>query len=306
MRILVTGADGFVGSAMVGHLRGLGHQVTGGVRRQAGSGLMAVGDIGPDTDWRPALQGAEAVVHLANRAHVMNETAADPLTVFRHVNRDGTLRLAEQAAAAGVRRLVFVSSIKVNGESTAPDRPFTAADIPAPEDAYGLSKAEAERGLLDLTGLEVVVVRPPLIHGPGVKGNLRTLMRMVAKGLPLPLGLVDNRRSLIGLDNLVDLLTLCLDAPGASGRIWLARDGEDLSTPELIRRMARALGRPARLLPVPPVLLRLAGGLTGKGAAVGRLLGSLQVDDSATRTELGWTPPLGIDEGLAAMARQAW
>lgn len=308
MKVLVTGAGGFVGAAMVRHLRGLGHQATGTVRREARQGLIAVGDIGPTTDWRPILHEVEAVVHLANRAHVMTETETDPLAAFRRVNRGGSLRLAEQAAMAGVRRLVFVSSIKVNGEATRQGCPFTAGDTPAPEDAYGLSKLEAEQGLWELsarTGLEVVVVRPPLIHGPGVKGNLRTLMRVVAKGLPLPLGLVDNRRSLIGLDNLVDLLTLCLDAPAASGRVWLARDGEDLSTPELIRRMGKALERPARLLPVPPVLLRWAGTLTGRSAAVGRLLGSLQVDDSATRAELGWSPPFGIDLGLAAMVRQA-
>ncbi|MBI3445978.1 MAG: SDR family oxidoreductase [Magnetospirillum sp.] len=304
MKILVTGAGGFVGAALLRGLRRQDDEVTGSVRRDCGPGLVPVGDIGPDTDWRPALHGVETVIHLANRAHVMDESEADPLAVFRRVNRDGTLRLAEQAVAAGVRRLVFVSSIKVNGEATH-GAPFTATGQPAPEDAYGLSKLEAERGLAAIaarTGLEVVVVRPPLIYGPGVKGNLRTLMNVVGKGMPLPLGLVDNRRSLIGLGNLVDLLGLCARAPQAAGRVWLARDGEDLSTPELIRRMGRALGRPARLLPVPPVLLRLAGRLTGKSAAVGRLLGSLRVDDAATRAELGWTPPESVDEGLAAMA----
>ena len=302
MKILVTGANGFVGAALCRHLAARGDEVVKAVR-SGGDGVV-VGDIGPDTDWRPALEGVEVVIHLANRAHVMDETAADPLAVFRRVNRDGSLRLAEQAAACGVRRLVFVSSIKVNGEATK-GRPFTAANPPAPEDAYGVSKLEAEQGLFALsarTGLEVVVVRPPLIHGPGVKGNLRTLMKAVGNGLPLPLGLVDNRRSLIGLGNLVDLLGLCARSPQAAGRVWLARDGEDLSTPELIRRMGRALGRPARLLPVPPILLRLAGAITGRGAAVSRLLGSLEVDDGATRADLGWVPPNSVDDGLAAMA----
>lgn len=298
MRILVTGAGGFVGSALVPALRGQGDEVTEAGRRN-------VGELGPDTDWRPALGGVETVIHLANRAHVMREEVADPLPLFRQVNVEGSVRLAEQAAAAGVRRLVFVSSIKVNGEATRPGRPFTAADVPAPLDAYGLSKWEAEKALAAVaanTGLELVVVRPPLIYGPGVKGNLRSLMNVVRRGLPLPLGAVDNRRSLVGLGNLCDLLSLCARSPEAVGRTFLARDGEDLSTPDLIRRMGRAVGRPARLLPVSPALLRLAGVLTGRGAAVGRLLGSLEIDDAETRAVLGWVPPFGVDDGLAAMA----
>lgn len=307
MKVLVTGANGFVGTALLDHLRGRGDQVIGAVRCGQGPGVVAVGDIGPDTDWRPALAGVETIVHLANRAHVMSETETDPLAVFRRVNRDGSLRLARQAVEFGVRRLVFVSSIKVNGEATRPGRPFTATDTPAPEDAYGVSKLEAERGLSELaaqTGLELVVVRPPLVHGPGVKGNLRTLMTAIARGMPLPLGQVDNRRSLVGLGNLCDLLSLCARSPDATGQTFLSSDGEDLSSPELARRLGRALGCSPRLLPIPPVLLRLAGRITGRSAAVGRLLGSLQVDASATRDILGWSPPFTLDEGLAAMAKR--
>jgi nucleoside-diphosphate-sugar epimerase len=309
MKVLVTGASGFVGAAAVHALAAAGHQVVAAVRRDvalpASVCPVRVADLGPHTDWTEALEGVEAVVHLAARAHVMDETEADPAAVFRRVNRDGTARLAEEAATAGVRRLVFVSSIKVNGEATQPGRPFRADDAAAPEDPYGVAKAEAEAALAAIaarTGLELVVVRPPLVHGPGAKGNLALLGRAVARGIPLPLGLVDNRRSLVGLANLADLLRVCVEHPAAPGHTFLVRDGEDLSTPELIRRMARAMGRPARLLPVPPALLRLAGSLTGKGAAVARLLGSLQVDDQPTRAVLGWTPPVGLDHGLAEMA----
>lgn len=306
MRILVTGATGFVGAPLCRLLGARGHEVAAAVRRTGEAGV-AVGDIGPDTDWAPALHGVETVIHLANRAHVMNDAEADPLAVFRRVNRDGTLRLAAQAVACGVRRLVFVSSIKVNGEATLPGRPFTAADTPAPADPYGVYKLEAERGLAELsarTGLEVTVVRPPLVYGPGGKGNLATLLRVLTLRLPLPLplGAVDNRRSLLGLSNLLDLLALCATSPAAAGRTFLARDGLDLSTPDLLRRLGRALGRPVWLLPVPPPLLRAAGALTGKGAAVARLLGSLQVDDTETRTVLDWVPPVGVDAELAAMA----
>ncbi|EME69134.1 NAD-dependent epimerase/dehydratase [Paramagnetospirillum caucaseum] len=298
MRILVTGAGGFVGSALVEELRRRGDEVIGAGRRE-------VGEIGPETDWRPLLAGAETVIHLANRAHVMTETGGDPEALFHRINVEGSVGLAEQAAAAGARRLVFVSSIKANGEETHAEA-FTNTSQPAPWDAYGRSKWEAEQRLAAhcaRTGLELVVVRPPLIYGPRVKGNLRTLMNVVAKGIPLPLALVENRRSLIGLGNFCDVLALMARHPAAPGT-WLVRDDEDLSTPELIRRMARALGRPPRLLPFPPALLRLAGRLTGRSAAVGRVLGSLQVDDRATRAALGWTPPMSVDEGLTAMAAE--
>ncbi len=248
------------------------------------------------------LSRVDAIVHLAARVHVMNDTASDPLTEFRRVNVDGTLNLARQAAAAGVRRFVFVSSVKVNGEETLPGKPFSAADAPAPVDPYGISKFEAERGLLQLaseTGLEVVIVRPPLVYGPGVKANFEKMVRWLAKGMPLPLGGVHaNRRSLIGLDNLVDLLTVCLRHPAAAGHVFMASDGEDLSTTDLLRRLGKAMHRPARLVPVPPALLELGGRLLGREDVVRRLTGSLQVDIGKTRQVLGWEPPVAVDEGL--------
>lgn len=253
-------------------------------------------------DLRTALGGADVVIHAAARAHVLQERAADPLAEYRRVNVDGTLALARAAAEAGVRRFVFVSSIKVNGERTAPGRAFRADDAPAPGDAYGVSKWEAEQGLCALareTGMEVVVVRPPLVYGPGAKGNFAALVRRVARGVPLPLGAVrHNRRSLVGLDNLVDLIVTCLDHPGAANQVFLAADGEDLSTADLLQRVARAMGRPARLLPVPVWVLQAAAASLGKRAVAQRLLGSLQVDGSKARELLGWAPPVSVDEGL--------
>jgi nucleoside-diphosphate-sugar epimerase len=293
-RILITGARGFVGSALCPLLQGRGHIVEAAAQR--------LDD--PQAVW--PLAGIDAVVHLAARVHVMQDDADDPWEAFRRVNTEGTRRLAEQAAAAGVRRLVFLSSIKVNGEATKAADAFREDGVPAPADAYGRSKWQAERDLAEVasaTGLEVVILRPPLVYGPGVKANFLALVRACARRLPLPLGAVDNRRSLIGLGNLVDALALCVEHPGAAGRTYLVRDGEDLSTPELVRRLSAALGVVPRLLPVPPALLRLAGGLAGKGPAVERLLGSLTIDDSCIRRELGWVPPETVDDGLAATAR---
>lgn len=307
MKVLVTGASGFVGNTFCAALSRAGREVTAGLR-QAPSAAMVwrpAPDLGPDADWTAALAGQDAVVHLAARAHVMAETEADPLTLFRRVNRDGTLRLAEQAATAGIRRFIFVSSIKVNGEATRPGQPFRADDAPAPLDPYGVSKAEAEAGLAGLaarTGLELVVIRPPLIHGPGVKGNLATLMKAVARGLPLPLGCIDNRRALLGVDNLADLIGLCLTHPGAPGGTFLARDDREVSSPDLVRLMGAAMNRSARILPVPAAILRLGCGLLGRATAFDRLAGWLQVDDGPTRQRLGWTPPLTLEAGLAVMA----
>ncbi len=309
MRVLVTGASGFDGGPVCRALAAAGFAVTAALRRDAAvpAGIAAcrIGELGPATDWRPALAGVDTVVHLAARAHVMREAATDPLALFRAVNRDGAVRLAEQAAAAGIRRLVFVSSIKVNGEATPPGRPFRPDDPPAPCDPYGIAKAEAEAGLAAIaaaTGLELVVIRPPLVHGLGAKGNMASLMAIIARGLPLPLASVDNRRSLVGVANLADLVRACLVHPAAAGRTFLVRDDPDLATPELIRRLARAMVRPARLLPCPPALLTAAATLLGQGGRARRLLGSLTVDDSLTRATLGWSPPLGLDAGLAAMA----
>ncbi len=305
--VLVTGAAGFIGRALVDRLLGEGVPTVAAVRRPlTGGRMIAVGDIGPHTDWRGALAGVDCVVHLAARVHVMHERAADPLAEFRKVNVDGTLALARQAVAAGVRRFIFVSSIKVNGEGTAPGRPFAADDAPAPADAYGISKLEAERSLLALaaeTGMQIVIIRPVLVYGPGVKANFRGMMAWLNKGVPLPLGAIDNRRSLVALDNLVDLILTCMNHPAAAGQVFLVSDGEDLSTTELLRRMGAALGRPARLLPVPAAWLDGAARLLGKGAVAQRLCGSLQVDIEKTRRLLDWTPPVTVDEALRETAR---
>ena len=304
--VLVTGADGFVGGALCEALAASARRVRRAVRvtRPGLTDTVASGDIGPDTDWRSALEGVSSVVHLAARTHVLREAAADPLAEYRRVNLDGTRRLAQQAGRAGVRRLVFVSSIKVNGETTG--RPFTEEDAPRPEDAYGISKWEAEQALARVageTGLQVAVLRPPLVYGPGVKGNFLRLMGLVARGTPLPLSSIANRRSLIYVGNLVDAVIKAIDVPAAAGRAYLVSDGEDVSTPDLVRAIARALGIPPRLLPCPPAMLRLGAALTGKRAELARLTGSLQADGSRARRELDWRPRLTLAQGLAATAR---
>lgn len=237
----------------------------------------------------------------------MQDRSADPLAEFRRVNVDGTLNLAWQAAAAGVRRFIFVSSVKVNGESTQADRPFTADDQPSPADPYGLSKFEAEVGLSAVasqTGMELVIVRPPLVYGPGVKANFAAMMRWVARGVPLPLASVtQNRRSLVAVENLADLLVRCLEHPAAAGQTFMVSDGEDLSTAELLMRLNRAMGRSPRLFPFPPSILYLGAEVLGRGGVAGRLLDNLQVDISKTQTLLDWRPPLGVDEALARTVR---
>jgi len=231
----------------------------------------------------------------------MKEEVTDPLAEYRRVNVDGTLNLARYAVEAGVKRFVFISSIKVNGEQIAPGRPFTCDDTPTPKDPYAISKLEAEQGLQQIaleTGMEVVIIRPPLVYGPGVKGNFASMIKLVEKGLPLPFGAIDNRRSLVGLDNLVDLIITCIDHPNAANQVFLVSDGEDLSTSGLLRRVAKAMGKPSRLIPVPAGLLQLGATVLGKKAIGQRLLGSLQVDISSTRERLDWTPPVSVDEGL--------
>lgn len=303
--IAVTGANGFVGRALVKALVGQGQAVRP-VVRLAESGAMAVGDIGPDTDWVAALSGVKCVLHTAARVHVMEEKVADPLRAFREVNVVGTRRLAEQAADAGVRRLVYISSVKVNGERTVLGRPFLVSDSPAPEDAYGLSKWEAEQALWRVaaqTGLEVVIIRPPLVYGPGCKANFFNMMQWLSQGMPLPLGAIKNKRSLVALDNLVDLIVTCINHPAAANQVFLVSDGEDLSTTELLRRTATALGKPVRLLPVPQRILQMGLKIVGKGDMAQRLCGSLQVDSSKARTLLGWRPPVSVDEALRKTAR---
>ncbi len=263
--------------------------------------------LGADSDWSSTLARVNIVVHTAARVHVMHDTAVDPLAEFRALNVAGTLAVARQAARAGVRRFVFLSSVKVNGEATVAGRRFAADDAPAPVDPYGVSKLEAEQGLFTLaaeTGMEVVIIRPPLVYGPGVKANFLSMMRWLARGVPLPLGAVrHNRRSLVALDNLVDLIVTCLDHPAAVNQVFLAGDGEDLSTTDILRRLAAAMGVPARLLPVPVGVLEAVAALLGKRHVVQRLCGSLQVDISKTRRLLDWTPPVTVDEGLRRTAQ---
>lgn len=273
---------------------------------QLGASGVVVGDVHAGTQWTAALTGVHSVIHLAARVHVMAEAAADPLAAFRAINTEGTLALARQAASAGVRRFLLVSSIKVNGESTRAGQPFTAHQDVQPADPYGRSKWEAELRIRELareTGLEFVIVRPPLVYGPGVKANFAAMMRAVQRGLPLPLASVtQNRRSLVALDNLVDLLITCIDHPSAANQTFLASDGEDLSTSDLLRRIGQAVNRPARLFPIPVPVLKVGAALLGKQGAAQRLLDNLQVDISHTRETLGWTPPITVDEGLRRAA----
>jgi len=305
-RVLVTGANGFVGAALCERLARDGHAVRRAVRlaerAPAGSDAAVVGEIGAATDWRDALRGVDSVVHTAARVHVMHDSAEQP---YLETNAEGTRRLALAAVEAGVKRLVVLSSIKVNGEG-GDGRVYRATDPPSPTDAYGRSKLAAESYALEIgraRGLEVVVLRVPLVYGPGVRANFLRLMHWVASRRPLPLGAVRNLRSLLGLGNLCDLLCLLREHPAAPGKVWLGADGEDLSTPDLIRRLARAFGTDARLLAVPPVCLRLAGALTGRGAEVARLCGSLQLDITPARGQLGWRAPRTVDEELALAAR---
>ncbi|WP_313089525.1 SDR family oxidoreductase [Pseudomonas sp.] len=312
MRVLLTGATGFVGQGLLERMSALVDlELIAAVRRPV-SGLpervtsQVVGGLEADTDWRKLLDGVEVVIHSAARVHVMNDTSSDPLTEFRKVNVEGTLNLARQAAAAGVRRFIFISSIKVNGEGTPVGAPYLADAQPAPADPYGISKMEAEQGLRALaaeTGMEVVIIRPVLVYGPGVKANFLSMMRWLHKGVPLPFGAIHNRRSLVALDNLVDLVVICIDHPAAANQTFLVSDGEDLSTSELLRRMGSALGKPARLLPVPSRLLEIGAAMVGKQALAQRLCGSLQVDIGKTRELLDWTPPVSVDEALRKTAK---
>jgi nucleoside-diphosphate-sugar epimerase len=303
--IAVTGASGFVGQRVLVDLARCGHVAIGVVRRGGTDAMRTVGEIGPDTDWARALEGVEVVVHCAARAHIMREQTADPLALYRSVNVDGTRRLAAQAARHGVKRLVYLSSVKAAGERSAPGRPLKASDPPAPEDAYGVSKREAELALLEVgaaTGLETVIIRPPLVYGPGVKGNFLRLMGAIAGGWPLPLGALDNRRSMVSLANLVDFIRHCVESPFAAGGAFLVSDGEDLSTASLARRMGVALGRPARLLPVPSAVLSMLGRTMGKSAEIERLIGTLQVNLADSHELLRWSPPQTVDQGLRETA----
>lgn len=291
--VLVTGATGFLGRAVVEHLVAQGRPVRAAVRRNAGPGAVAVGDLSADTDWSAALAGVDTVVHCAARAHVLKETSDNPLGQFRATNTEATVALAQQAAAAGMRRFVFISSIGVNGSETH-GAPFRHDDAPHPHSPYAVSKYEAELGLHAIaheTGLEVVIIRPPLITGPDPKGNLATLNRVIAKGLPLPFGLVTkNRRDLVSLGTLCSLIDTVIDHPAAAGQTFLVSDGAPISTRVLLERMAAAQGRSLTLLSVPPALLAMPLRLLGKGAMASQLFGDLEVDTTHTRQTLGWAP----------------
>jgi nucleoside-diphosphate-sugar epimerase len=310
VKVLVTGATGFVGRHLCPMLVDAGHEVVAATRTDDATHLPAavrcinVGDLSPGTLWRDALNGVDGVIHLAARTHVMNETEANPLMAYRRMNVEVTRRLANECAVLGIKRFVFMSSIKVNGEHTT-GVPFTADTPPAPEDPYGRTKFDAESELIratEGTSTETCIVRAPLVYGPDVKGNFLRLMGAVADGKILPLGMISNRRSLIYVGNLCAALQACLEHPHAAGKTYLVRDGEHLSTTGLIRKIADVLGVRARLLPVPAAILRLAGRVAGQGPAIARLTGSLEIDDSAIRQDLDWQPPFSLDQGLEQTA----
>ncbi len=309
MKFMISGAGGFVGKTLCAELLRRGQSVSAAVR--SGNSLIEnteviiVGAIDSETNWADALRDVDVVIHLAARVHVMRENATDPLAEFLQVNLHGTSNLARQAASSGVKRLVYVSSIKVNGEQTNTTQPFTELDEPSPQDFYSISKWQAEQALWRIaqeTGLEIVVVRPPLVYGPGVKGNFAQMLAVIAKRFPLPLASIYNRRSLIYVENLADALIACATHPVAAGQTYLVCDGEDISTPDLLRQLGDAMGCPARILPFPPSWLRILGKLSGKSDQVERLLGSLRVDSGKIRRDLNWVPPYTLQQGLQATA----
>ena len=309
MKFMISGAGGFVGKALCAELFRRGQSVSAAVRSGRSliknTEVIVVGAIDSETNWADALRDVDVVIHLAARVHVMRESATDPLAEFLKVNLHGTSNLARQAACFGVRRLVYVSSIKVNGEQTSATQSFTELDEPSPQDFYSISKWQAEQALWRIaqeTGLEIVVVRPPLVYGPGVKGNFAQMLAVIAKQIPLPFASVHNRRSLIYLGNLVDALIACSTHPVAAGQTYLVCDGEDVSTPDLLRQLGDAMRCPAHILPFPPSWLRMLGKIFDKSDQVERLLGSLQVDSDKIRRDLNWVPPYTLQQGLQATA----
>lgn len=309
---LVTGGSGFLGRALIERLVQLPDcSVVAPVRATsavlpAGVRQLPLTCLNGTNDWSEALANVDVVVHAAARVHVMKEVASDPLGEFREVNTEATLNLARQAAASGTKRFIFISSIKVNGEGAEPGTVYSADDVPAPIDPYGISKLEAEQGLKELaavTGMEVVIIRPVLVYGPGVKANFLSMMRWLYRGVPLPFGAVHNQRSLVAIDNLVDFIVTCSDHPAAANQVFLVSDGEDVSTTQLLRKLAGALGKPAILLPIPAWLMSGAATLLGQRTLSDRILGSLQVDISKNRQLLGWTPPVTLDKALSQTAQ---
>lgn len=306
-RVLVTGASGFVGSALVSRLKKEpGTDVVAAVRRAHDNSCLELGDLEAPQFSPSQFEGFASVVHTAARVHVMRDQSSNPLAEFRRINTTATLALASAAAEAGVQRFLFISSVKVNGETTRPGAPFCADDLPAPQDPYAVSKLEAEQGLFELaqrTGMEVVIVRPPLVYGPGVKANFQSMMRWLRLGIPMPLGGIENRRSLVALDNLVDLLVCCLVHPAAAGQVFLVSDGEDLSTTELLKLLSDALGRPVALWGWTGPVLKPLLSLMRQDALIQRLFESLQLDIGKTHSLLGWTPPVAARTALAQTAK---
>jgi nucleoside-diphosphate-sugar epimerase len=307
--ILITGANGFIGRHLCQVLLDNGVEFCAACRQKKQNPMfqnaITVGDIGPETNWADALRDVKVVIHLAARVHVMHDKAVDPLAEFRHVNVDGTLNLARQAAEHGVRRFIYISSIKVNGEGTQLDRPFFADNNPAPSDPYAISKYEAEQSLLKLaseTEMDVVIIRPPLVYGPGVKANFLSMMRWVNKGIPLPLGAINNKRSLVAVENLIDLIIRCIEHPAAANEVFLVGDDYDLTITELLKKMGLALNKPAKLIPVPAKILYILAKILGKKDMAVRLLGSLQVDIEKTKKLLNWKPPVSVDDALKKTA----
>ncbi len=302
MNLLVTGATGFIGNSLFERLLVESSYTPVAATRTDNinkSPYVSVGDISADTNWSIALSGIEVVIHAAGRAHISDETHDKSLVEYRRVNTEGTLNLAYQAADKGIRRLVFISSIGVSGELS--DQPFREQDTPNPVNPYTISKLEAEQGLREIaaeTGMEVVIIRPPLVYGSQAPGNFYRLLHMISQSFPMPFGAIHNRRSFVALDNLVDLIVTCIDHPAAANQIFLAADGEDLSTTVLLQKIGKAMGKSTRLIPVPVGLLKLVASMLGKKAVAERLCGSLQVDISKARELLGWEPPISVDEGL--------
>jgi nucleoside-diphosphate-sugar epimerase len=311
-KILITGATGFVGRALFENLKSkkkyLTHLTTRTNQKELfeGGKTFNIGEIDSNTNWKDALDGVSCVVHCAARAHIMEKKQTDSLNVYRRINVDGTRNLAKQAALRGIKRFIFLSSIKVNGEETIASESFKYDDIPQPKDAYGISKLEAEQALLEIskqTGLEVVIIRPPLVYGEGVKGNFLRLLDIVYKQIPLPFAKINNLRSFIALDNLIDLIICCIEHPKAAGKTFLASDGQDLSTTDLIRKLSKFMNKSPRLFQVPQLIIQLIGRLVGKSSEIKRLFGSLRVDNSYTREILEWSPVLSLDESLEKTVR---
>ncbi len=301
MNIIISGLSGFVGSALLGPLVLHNIKALGRTKLSSYHGDFHFAEINGSADYADFLKNNDVLIHCAARVHIMDESSLDPLTEFREINVSGTLNLARQAASAGIKRFIFISSIKVNGEGTQPGAQFTPSDIPAPEDPYGVSKYEAEQGLQQIaknTGMEVVIIRPPLVYGAGVKGNFNSLLKLAKTGLPLPFGAIHNKRSMVYLGNLIAFIVECIDHPKAANEVFLISDGNDLSINRLITELRLAMFKPVRLLPMPGWLFTFVGKVTGNSSVVSRLCGSLQVDSSKVNKLLGWVPPYSVQQGL--------